>query len=339
MAPLTDSLPKPLLPVGNVPLIGYALRLLSHHGITEVAVNVHHLADKIEAVLGDGSEFGVNITYSREEEILGTGGGLKQMQEFLNETFVVVNSDTIFGPDLSAALAVHRENRALATMLLRNDPRQSDFGLIEIDSSGRIRKILGQGEAEEPLRPHMFTGVHIMEPAFLDYIPSGVNTCVNRYAYPKALQNGDVLMGVVCDDYWIDVGTPPRYLQANADALDRRMNLAHIDPLGGFALAPTKNVAEVIRMGSDVQLGEGARLLPPVVLGDGVRIGGGAVVGPYCVVGAKGAVGKDARISHTVMLRGSKTDNGAVVNQAVIGKKATLQVEEPPPPPEAPSAP
>src|SRR5690606_15432847 len=132
-----------------------ALRLLAHHGITDVVVNVHHLADALQDSLGDGSKYGVNIAYSVEEEILGTGGGLKRMHRLFDDTFVVVNSDTLVDVDLDAALERHRELGALATMVLRKDPKQADFGQIEINDAGYVRKLLGQGDAEgENLTPY-----------------------------------------------------------------------------------------------------------------------------------------------------------------------------------------
>lgn len=328
LAPITETVPKALMPVGNVPLIGYSLRLLAHHGITEVAVNLHHLPKAVKEAVGDGSRFGVEVTYSHEEEILGTGGGLKQMADFLSETFVVVNADTVVDCDLTAIVGEHRANGALATMVLREDPRQDEFGLIELDSSSRIRRILGQGDTDQPLKPYMFTGVHVMEPRLLDYIPAGVNTCVNRYAYNKALQNDEPLYGSVIDTYWADSGTPSRYLRVNDDALERTMQLRHIDPLEGFAHAPTKDVAEVVRLGEGVQLGQDARLVPPVILGDGTKVGDNATVGPYCVVGKKVAIGKGARVSHSVVLNGSKIEGEGAVERRIVSKKATVILEE-----------
>lgn len=327
MSPLTDTIPKSLLPVGNVPLIGYALKLLSYHGITEVAVNLHHLRRQLKEALGDGSQYGVEITYSEEEEILGTGGGLKKMQEFLTETFVVLNSDVVMDLDLAAVIESHRAADALSTMVLREDPRQDEFGLIEVDSAGRIRRILGHGESDEQLRPMMFTGVHVMEPRFLDYIPSGVNTCVNRYAYPKALQNDDVLHSAITEDYWADMGTPTGYFDGNIDALERRVKLRHVDPLSGFALAPTKDVAEVARLGEDVQLGADVKLIPPVVIGNGTKVGDNATVGPFCVVGSKVSIGKDATVIESVLIDGSKVEQGATARRVISGRKATIQLD------------
>ena len=328
LKPITDSIPKPLVPVGNVPLVGYSLRLLSHFGITEVIVNTHHLMDELKAGLGTGEQFGVSIVYSEEEEILGTGGGLKKMHHLLeDDTFVVVNSDTLINVDLKRVIDFHRHHGGLATMVLREHPKEDTFGGIEVDAAGRIRRILGQGREEEDLRSLMFTGVHVLEPRFLEYIPPDVETCINRYAYMKALNNDEKLYGFVSDGYWADAGTPERYFQANVDALEESMNLGHIDPLEGYALAPKKPGVEVVRMGVNVELGSDVRLLPPVVLGDGARIGDKAVVGPYCVVGDKVHIGKDSQVSHSVVMDGTRIEPGERFSKMILSKKQRLSVE------------
>ena len=328
MRPLTESVPKPCLPVGNLPLVTYALKLLARYGIHEVAINTHHLSKSIEDALGDGSAYGVNLHYSHEDEILGTGGGLKEMGDFLDETFVVLNSDIIINLELDKVIETHRKSQAISTMVLRSDPKQSEKGLIEIDETGRIRRILGQGDPADDLKAYMFTGVHVMEPQFLEYIPAGVKTCVNRYGYTKALKNDVPLFGVVTDCYWRDFGTPKSYLEGNFDALEQSMGLAYADPLAGFALAPRKEVAEVVRLGNDVQLGADVTLLPPVVIGNGSKIGDNATVGPHCVVGSKVSVGKQARIRKAVVLEGAKVEAGADITEAVVHKKGHLPGED-----------
>ncbi len=329
MRPITETVPKPLLPVGNLPLIGYALKLLAHHGITDVIVNVHHLGKLLKESLGDGANFGVSITYSEEEEILGTGGGLKKMHALLeDDTFVVVNSDTVLDLDLAAVIAAHRANEALATMVLRQDPRQGEFGQIEIEQDGRVRKILGQGVAKAPVQPYMFAGVHVLEPRFLEYIPPDVQTCIMRYAYTKALNNNEPLYGATMDGYWSDAGTPERYFQVNADALSQGVKLRYADPLGGYAIAPKRAVAEVVRMGYNVDFGSGVEIRPPVLLGDGTRIGDNAIVGPFAVVGPRVQIGKDARLANVIILDGARIDAGITVTNAVVGKKSTLSFRE-----------
>lgn len=326
LAPITDHTPKPLLPVGHVPLIGFALRLLAHHGITDVTINVHHLARAMREALGDGSQFGVRLRYSFEAEILGTGGGLKKMHEHLDTTFVVLNSDTILDVDLGAVIAAHRRHGALATMVLRRAQGGAP-GPIEVDGAGRIGRILGQGPAEAQLVPHQFVGAHVIEPRFLEYLPPEVQSCLVRYGYIKALRNREVLLGVPCAGYWRDAGTPASYHQANLDALAQAMPLAHLDPLAGYALAPRREVAEAVRMGADVALGEQTRLTPPVVVGDGSRLGDRAQVGPSTVVGERVTIGRQATVSGSILLDGAKVEAGAVVQRQLVGRRATLSLD------------
>ena len=332
MLPITETIPKPLLPVGHVPLIGYALKLLAHHGITDVIINLHYLGKAIRDSLKDGADYGVNITYSEEEEILGTGGGLKRMHEHLDGTTVVVNSDTVLDLDLHAAMREHRERGALATMVLREDPRRDEFGQIEIDHAGHIVRILGNPEkleADVATRSLMFTGVHIIEPRFLEYIPPDVHTCIIRYGYSKALSNNEPLFGSVMNNYWADAGTPERYYEVNSDALAQKMKLRHVDPLGGYALSPKRDVADVVRMGEDVDIGQGVRLLPPVLLGNDVRVGERCTVGPGTVLGDKVSLGKDAVVSRSIVLDGAKVEAGARLDRMLVGRKAALSLESP----------
>ena len=329
LAPITDHIPKPLLPVGHVPLVGYALRLLAHHGITGVTVNLHHLGRLVREALADGAAYGVRLAYSVENEILGTGGGLKNMLEHLDTTFVVLNSDTIIDVDLAAVVAAHRRSGALATMVLRRSPEPGP-GAIGIDREGRIGRILGQSAAgAAPASPlgYNFAGVHVMEPRFLEYLPPGVPTCLVRYGYLKALHNREPLTGVVVDGYWQDAGTPASYYQANVDALADAMPLAHVDPLAGYALSPRHSVATAVRMGNDVELGDQTRLGPPLVVGDGCRLGHRAQVGPLAVLGKKVLVGKEATVSHSVLLDGAKVEPGAVVVRRLVGRRAVLALD------------
>lgn len=331
LRPITETVPKPLLPVGNVPLIAFALKLLADAGITDVIVNLHHLGKAIREALGDGAAYGVKITWSEEEEILGTGGGLKKMHEALEGgTFVVINSDTIIDLDLKAVIATHRRKKALATLVLRSDPRQEEFGQIEVADGGRIRRILGQGAPGGRVKPYMFAGVHVVEPRLLEYIPPDVNTCVMRYGYTKALTNNEPLYSVVADGYWNDAGTPDRYLQANLDALGQTMKLRHLDPLAGYAMEPKRAVADVVRMGADVHLGDAVEILPPVVLGDESKVGDHAVVGPFCMAASRVQIGKLARVGHCVLLDGAKVEAEARVDRMIIGKKASLAADAEP---------
>ena len=328
MAPVTDVTPKPLLPIGNHALVEYAIALLAHHGIKDIIVNVHHLGDVIQQALGDGTRLGVKLTYSVEDEILGTGGGLRRMREQLDGgTFVVVNSDTLIDIDLKEVIDAHRSNAALATLVLRRDSEEPEYGQIEIDEIGRVRRILGQGTKRSDLTSLMFTGVHVMEPELLDYIPPDVETCVIRYGYTKALANNEKISSHVTEGFWADAGTPERYFRLNCDALEKRLKLAHLDPLGGYALEPKRDVAEVVRMGEDVELGQDVKIVPPVLLGEGARVGDHATVGPFAVVGARAQIGRDSKVARSVVQEGARVEPGELLSHRFVGLRDRLSFE------------
>src|SRR5262249_16224938 len=163
LRPLTDHTPKPLLKVGDHPLIAYPLALLRAAGIDEVIINLHHRGDQLRAAVGDGAAYGLSIRYSEEAPILDTGGAIKKAQPFLQrDRFVVLNSDAVCDVDLRAVIDWHSARGALATMVLRADPDAARYGLIEIDATARIRRFLGvPATVEQPLTPLMFTGVHV----------------------------------------------------------------------------------------------------------------------------------------------------------------------------------
>jgi NDP-sugar pyrophosphorylase family protein len=227
LRPLTDKVPKPLLPVAGLPLIAWNLLLLRQHGITEVIVNLHHLGEVIERELGDGSQFGLRLTYSREPVILGTGGGIKQAEPFFGEEpFLVLNGDTLLDLDLKLVARFHRDEGALATLVLREDPDVDRWGAVEMDGHRRVRSIAGRGRtADGPALRRMFAGVHVMHPRLLRDVPRGRASSIID-AYVAAIEHGEAILGYDMQGYWSDVGTPERYAQAQRDAEAGVINLS-----------------------------------------------------------------------------------------------------------------
>lgn len=231
LRPLTNTIPKPLLPVAGQPLIIWNLRLLRDHGITEVIVNLHHLGDQIEQYLGNGSQLNMRITYSWEETILGTGGGIKQAEPFLrgasDDAFLVLNGDTLIDVDLTHMIDYHVTHGGLATMVVRDDPDVDRWGALELDDTDRILTILGRGHAPahatQRITRKMFAGVHIINPALLRDIPIGQESSIMN-PYMDCLEQGATIYGHRTTGYWSDVGTRERYDQAQRDAEDGILN-------------------------------------------------------------------------------------------------------------------
>ncbi|HEU4685059.1 MAG TPA: NDP-sugar synthase [Nitrospira sp.] len=219
LRPLTNTIPKPLLPVSGTPLIVWNLLLLKRHGFREVIVNLHHLGPMIEQTLGNGSKYGLRISYSQEPVSLGTGGGIKQAEPHVSgEPVLVVNGDTLIEIDLDSLCAFHRRHQAAATLVLRADPEAARWGLVEMGEGHHIVRINGRGlAAPAAAQSRMFAGVHILHPRLLRDVPRGKESSIID-AYVAAIERGEAVVGFDHDGYWSDVGTPERYAEAEQDA-------------------------------------------------------------------------------------------------------------------------
>jgi len=221
LRPITSRLPKALVPVAGRPMIDYPLALLRHYGIRDIVINLHHLGEQIEAYLGNGAAQGLSIVYSREDELLDTGGGLLKAKPYLqDDRFVVINTDVLIDLPLAALVDFHQRNRAAATLAVRPDPFADQFGSMEVDESGRIERFLQVHRpnaipaAREKL---MFTGVQILEPRIFDYMPPPDRQKkfgTTKDTYPRMLTSGEPLYGFRFDGYWQDLGTEQRVAAA-----------------------------------------------------------------------------------------------------------------------------
>ena len=229
LRPLTDSIPKPLLRIADIPLIVWNLLMLRAGGIRAVIINVHYLGTMIEEALGDGSRWDMQITYSREAELLGTGGGLKAAEWFFDdEPVLVLNGDTLIDLDLKVLQDYHASYGGVATLVLRDDPDAQRWGAIECDAQDRILRINGQGMNmkgyPDVAHTRMFAGVHILHPAVLADASAGKSFSIID-SYTRALARGWRLFGFVHTGYWSDVGTMERYSQAQSDVAAGLMSL------------------------------------------------------------------------------------------------------------------
>ena len=218
LRPLTNTIPKPLLPVGGTPLIVWNLLLLKRHGFRQVVINLHHLGPMIEQALGTGSKFGIRIIYSHEPVILGTGGGIKQAEpHFSGEPVLILNGDTLAELDLEALCDFHRTRNAAATLALREDSDAARWGLVEVGDEGQILRITGKGlVGSASAAARMFAGIHILHPRLLRDVPKGVASSIID-PYVRAIERGEPVLGYDLQGYWSDVGTADRYTQAEQD--------------------------------------------------------------------------------------------------------------------------
>lgn len=209
LRPLTLDRPKPLVEVRGRPLIAYNLLLLRRYGVTDVVINLHHHGDALRAALGDGAAFGLRIAYSPEDPLLDTGGAMKNAEAFLgDEDFLVLNGDTIIDLALDTLVSAHRARGATATLVLRSDPDQDRYGLVEIDAERRIRRFLGRPPTvAAPLTPYMFAGVHVLSPRVFRYMPDVRAFSITRETYPAMLAADEPLYGLPFAGFWRVIDT------------------------------------------------------------------------------------------------------------------------------------
>ena len=306
LKPLTLSLPKPMFPILNQPLLEHTLHFLSSQGIQDIIVNVHHLPEEIIDYFGDGSNFGVRLVFSIEEEILGTAGGLKKAQEFLErETFLVMNSDVLADINLASLLKVHNEKNACLTLLVRQDANPEKYKPIQLADDGRIIRFVDASfnHPSKKTQRVMFTGIQVMEPEIFSRIPEDKFFGTTEDVFPSLVEEGLPVYGVLHEKYWIDIGTRETYIQAHADALEGRLALK------------TKSSVNA----------EGPLIVPPVHIGKDCEISNDAQVGPHAIIGNGCRLRSGAMVENSILWEGATIGSGATVQNSIVGKGVAIE--------------
>ncbi|WP_418791735.1 sugar phosphate nucleotidyltransferase [Phosphitispora sp. TUW77] len=316
LRPLTCNRPKPMVPMLNRPVIEYAVELLKRHGIKEIGVTLQYMPQEIQNYFGDGSGFGVNMEYFIENTPLGTAGSVKNAQEFLKDTFVVVSGDALTDFDLTEAIRFHRDKGAIATLVLTPVEIPLEYGVVITEDSGSIRQFLEKPGWGEVFSDTVNTGIYILEPEVLKYIPENTQFDFSKDLFPYLLRENMPLFGVSLRGYWCDIGNLKQYQEAHFAAMEGRVNIEV------KSAASTENG---IYTGDNCRIDPGAIINAPVFIGDNCHIGPGAEVGPYVVVGSGCRVDNNASIKRTIVWNGSYIGNQAEIRGAVICDKVVIK--------------
>lgn len=304
--PLTDTIPKPMIPIISRPVMEFLIDVLRQHGFDQIMISTSYLADTIESYFREGSRFGVQIGYSFEgyhaggqpvPEGLGSAGGLKKIQEFsgfCDDTFVVLCGDALIDLDLTAALAFHRERKALATIVLKDVPREQvgAYGVVKTTSDGRIEQFQEKPDPKDAISTTVNTGIYLFEPEIFDHIPAGTPFDIGGHLFPLLASLGLPFYGVTLPFSWIDIGNAPDYWKATQMVLRGDFKI----DMPGRELAP--GIWAGINLAVDL---EKCDIRPPVYLGSSTAIEAGAtIIGP------------------TVIGRNCVMESGAVVDACVV---------------------
>ena len=314
LRPLTVHTPKPIVPIFNRPFLYYQIDLLRQvPEIDEAILSLNYQPRRIEEIFGEGEGLGLRLRYVVEPIPLGTGGAVRYAGDQLTESVVVFNGDVLTQVDLGAVLRLHRERRAKATIVLTPVENPRAYGLVETDGDGRIRRFLEKPGEDEITCNTINAGIYVLEPETFDRIPKDTTWSIERSFFPSLIERGETFVAYVNDGYWIDIGTPAKYLQVHRDIMDGRYSAP---PFAGAAHAPW--VAE----GARVE--DGVELQGPCFVDEGVVLKSGARILPYSVLGRQTHVDEGAVIDGSIVWPNGWIGREAIVRGSILGRNCHI---------------
>lgn len=311
LRPLTIHTPKPIVPILERPFLHYQLDLLKQvPEIDEVILSLNYQPRRIEEIFGDGSEAGMNIRYVVEPAPLGTAGAVRYAGESLHDSVVVFNGDVLTDVDLPAVIARHRQRKAKATIVLTPVENPTAYGLVETDSDGNILRFLEKPKADEITCDTINAGIYILEPDTFDRIPKNVAWSIERSFFPSLIERNETFIAVTHRGYWIDIGTPEKYMQVHRDIMDQR-----------YRTTPFADAMQKIHVAPGARIEEGATLVGPCFVDEGAVVKAGARVGPYSVVGKQCHIDEGANVEGVIVWSSTRVAHEAVVRDAILGRQ------------------
>jgi len=318
LRPLTCTVPKPMAPMVNRPMMHHIVKLLTGIGVQEVLSLLYYQPESIMSYFGNGRSFGIDMHYVQSEADFGTAGSVRNAYEFLDERFVIISGDVLTDFDLSSALAFHEARGAMATIVLTRVPDPLSFGVVMTDAEGRITRFLEKPQWGEVFSDTVNTGIYILEPEVLDLIPYKEEFDFSKDLYPKMLREGLPLYGYIADGYWRDIGNLTEYQRAHMDALAGDVKIE----------MPGRNRGNLF-LGEGSVLADDVQIEGNVVIGDKVTVGRGAVlvdsvIGDGCTVDAGAQIRNSVLWAHTRVGKGVHMTDDVVCNDVEIGPDATI---------------
>ena len=299
LRPLTLHTPKPVVPIFDRAFLHYQIDLLRRlPEIDEVILSLNYQPRRIEEVFGDGA---------------GTGGAVRYAAQGVTDTIVVFNGDVMTSVDVAAVVGLHRERRAKATIVLTPVDNPTAYGLVETEPDGRVRRFLEKPNPDEITCDTINAGIYVLEPDTFDRIPKDVSYSIERAYFPSLIERGETFVAHIDRGYWIDIGTPEKYVQVHRDMFDGKFSGG---VFGGAAMVDRSRPM----VSDEARIDEGVTLEAPCFIDAGVHVKKGATIGPYSVLGRGALVEEDAELGETIVWPNSRIGQGAVVHGPIIGR-------------------
>jgi mannose-1-phosphate guanylyltransferase len=304
LRPLTSTVPKPVVPLVDRPFITYMLEWLKTHGVNDIIMSCGFLATSVRNVLGDGSAMGIRLRFVEEPEPRGTAGALKFAESMLDERFLMLNGDVLTDIDLTAQIAQHEQSAAKATLALVPVADPSAYGLVRLHEDRSVSEFVEKPSSDQIDTNLISAGAYVLEREILELIPAGRNVSIEREVWPTLVGSG--LYGFSSQSYWLDIGTPERYLKATFDIIEGNVQTAVRERLGAGYLAVDEQ--------AEVQ----GKTIPPALIERGARVAAGAQVGSLVVLGENVTVGAGSTIERAVILSGSQIGDGCTLSDCIV---------------------
>lgn len=315
LRPLTCNIPKPMMPILEKPVMQYAIELLKKNDITDIAVTLQYLPDEIMNYFGDGKEFGVNIRYFIEKSPLGTAGSVKNGENFLDDTFIVISGDSITDIDISKAIDFHKEKGAVATLVLKEVAVPLEYGVVVTDKEDRIKGFLEKPSWGEVFSDKANTGIYILEPEIFSYYSKDQKFDFSNDLFPILLQEDRPMYGYTAKGYWCDIGNLEQYIHC------------HFDILKGFVKVKIKGekFKDGIWIGDNCEVSPNANIEAPAFIGSGCKIYNGADIGAFSVLGKCNIISNGVKIKRSILLNNCYVGSGAEIKGAVVCNNVQLE--------------
>ena len=311
LRPLTIHTPKPVVPIFDRAFLHYQIDLLKQvPEIDEVILSLNYQPRRIEEVFGDGAGTGVRLRYVVEPSPLGTGGAIRYAAQGVSDTIVVFNGDVMSSVDVKAVVDLHRERKAKATIVLTPVDNPTAYGLVETETDGRVRRFLEKPNPDEITCDTINAGIYVLEPETFDRIPRDVSYSIERAYFPSLIERKETFVAYVERGYWIDIGTPEKYVQVHRDMFDGRFT--------GGLFATADRTQPIVS--PEARIEDGVTLTGPCFIDAGAHIKSGATIGAYTVIGRGVLVEEGAKLHDTIIWPNSRIGQNAVVHGPIIGR-------------------